>query len=79
MKVTAELAYTVEIERCQAKVEGRDDVLYRTGAMQDSGYELPRKSIPRTPVNKGMKREEDNASSPMNRTTRLSIESLVRS
>ena len=23
---TAELAYTVEIERCQAKVEGRDDV-----------------------------------------------------
>jgi hypothetical protein len=42
MKVTAELAYTVEIERCQAKVEGRDDVLYRTGAMQDSGYELPR-------------------------------------
>ena len=24
--VTAELAYTVEIERCQAKVEGRDDV-----------------------------------------------------
>src|SRR5918999_1511148 len=24
--VTAELAYTVEMERCQAKVEGRDDV-----------------------------------------------------
>ena len=24
--VTAELAYTVEIERCQAKVEGRDDI-----------------------------------------------------
>jgi ketosteroid isomerase-like protein len=23
---TAELAYTVEIERCQAKVEGRDDI-----------------------------------------------------
>src|SRR5918912_3064045 len=24
--VTSELAYTVEIERCQAKVEGRDDI-----------------------------------------------------
>jgi hypothetical protein len=56
MKVTAELAYTVEIERCQAKVEGRDDVLYRTGAMQDSGYELPRMPIPRTRVNKRKKR-----------------------
>jgi hypothetical protein len=29
---------------------------YRGGAMQDPGYELPRISIPRTPVNKGIKR-----------------------
>ncbi len=30
---------------------------YRTGAMQDLGYELPRILIPRTPVNKGKKED----------------------
>ena len=51
---------------------------YGGEAMQDLGYELPRILIPRTPVNKGMKkREEAMSSSPENRTTRLSIESLV--
>ncbi len=29
---------------------------YRGGAMQDLGYELPKISIPRTRVNKGMKK-----------------------
>jgi hypothetical protein len=32
---------------------------YRTGAMQDSGYGLPRTSLPRTRVHKGKKRGKD--------------------